>query len=183
MIVCAGNQEVFEFAKSVGIGLIDSTIGLTQVCLFDRPEYILFIGSAGSYGEHKIFDIVESRSSANIELGFFNDDCYTPIDNVSKSDNKFVKDTTIVNSSNYITTNEELSKQFKEYAIGIENMEFYALMQVAQKFQIPIGGVFVVTNHTNKNAHEDFLNNHKKAMEKLVDYLEKENIIKEQIKK
>lgn len=179
MIICAGNQEVFEFAKSVGVGLIDSAIGLTQICLFDRPEYILFVGSAGSYGEHEIFDIVESRSSANIELGFFNDDCYTPINNVLKSDSQLVKDQTIVNSSNYITTSETLSSNFKEYNIGIENMEFYALMQVAQKFQVPIAGVFIVTNYTNKDAHQDFMKNHKPAMEKLVAYLEEQKIIQE----
>jgi nucleoside phosphorylase len=179
MIVCAGNQEVFEFAKSIGVGLIDSTIGLTQACLFDRPEYILFIGSAGTYGEHNIFDIVESRSASNIELGFLNDDCYTPLNNVLKSDNQLVKNQTIVNSSNYITTNSNLSKEFKQYGIGIENMEFYALLQVAQRFQIPVGGIFIVTNKTDKNAHEDFMKNHKIAMEKLVDYLQSENIIQE----
>jgi nucleoside phosphorylase len=179
MIVCAGNQEVFEFAKSIGVGLIDSTIGLTQACLFDRPEYILFIGSAGTYGEHNIFDIVESRSASNIELGFLNDDCYTPLNNVLKSDNQLVKNQTIVNSSNYITTNSNLSKEFKQYGIGIENMEFYALLQVAQRFQIPVGGIFIVTNKTDKNAHEDFMKNHKIAMEKLVDYLQSEHIIQE----
>jgi nucleoside phosphorylase len=179
MIVCAGNQEVFEFAKSIGVGLIDSTIGLTQACLFDRPEYILFIGSAGTYGEHNIFDIVESRSASNIELGFLNDDCYTPLNNVLKSDNQLVKNQTIVNSSNYITTNSNFSKEFIQYGIGIENMEFYALLQVAQRFQIPVGGIFIVTNKTDKNAHEDFMKNHKIAMEKLVDYLQSENIIQE----
>lgn len=59
MIICAGNQEVFEFAQSVGVGLIDSAYGLTKLCLEEKPESLLFIGSAGSYGEYDIFDIVE----------------------------------------------------------------------------------------------------------------------------
>ena len=179
MIICAGNGEVFNFAKSVGVGLVHSAIGLTQICQFDRPDFILFIGSAGSYGKYKIFDIVESTSSSNIELGFFNNDCYTPLDNVIKSDSKLTKNQTIVNSSNYITTSKVLAKNFKQYGIGLENMEFFALMEVAKKFKIPIAGVFIVTNFADNNAHDDFTRNHKNAMEKLVNYLEVNKIIKE----
>lgn len=177
MIICAGRNETFPFATPMGVGLIESAINLTRLCLFDKPDYILFIGSAGSYGEHNVFDIVESRSSANIELSFLSDDSYTPLDNVLKSDNKLVRDMTIVNSSNYISTNENLCKNFKEYGIGIENMEFYSLLQVAREFDIDIAGIFVVTNYTNKDAHKDFIKNHKEAMDKLVNFLEEKNVI------
>ena len=177
MIVCAGRNEIFPFATPLGVGLIESTINLTRLCLFDKPDYILFVGSAGSYGEHNIFDIVESRSSSNIELSFLSGDSYTPLDNVLKSDNKLVSDQTIVNSSNYISTNETLSKEFKQYGIGIENMEFYSLLQVCKEFDIDIAGIFVITNYTNKDAHKDFIKNHKEAMDTLVKFLEEKNII------
>lgn len=178
MIICAGRNETFSFAKPMGVGLIESAINLTRQCLFDRPEFLLFVGSAGSYGEHEIFDIVESTSASNIELSFFNNDCYTPLDNVLHSDNNLVKNETIVNSSNYITTNKELSKNFKKYNIGIENMEFYSLLNVAKEFDINIAGIFIVTNYTDKNAHQDFMKNHKEAMAKLTQYLVDKNIIK-----
>lgn len=178
MIVCAGNNESFSFATSIGVGLIQSSINLTKICLFNRPEFILFIGSAGSYGEFKIFDIVESRSASNIELSFLDKSSYTPLDNVIKSENKFVKNETIVNSSNYISTNESLAKEFLDYEIGIENMEFFSVLSVAKEFDIPVAGIFVITNYTNMNAHKDFIKNHKEAMNKLVNYLENKNIIK-----
>ncbi len=177
MIICAGRNETFPFATPMGVGLIESAINLTRLCLFDKPDYLVFVGSAGSYGEHNIFDIVESSSASNIEIGFFSDDCYTPLDNVLKSDNKLLLNQTIVNSSNYITTNQKLSKGFKEYGIGIENMEFYSLLQVAKEFDIDIAGVFVVTNFTNKDAHKDFIQNHKEAMDKLVAHLETKKLI------
>ncbi len=177
MIVCAGRNEIFPFAIPMGVGMIESAINLTRLCLFDKPDFLLFIGSAGSYGEHDIFDIIESRSSSNIELSFLRDDSYTPLDNVLKSDNKLVNNKTIVNSSNYISTNKEICKDFKQYGIGIENMEFYSLVSVAKEFNIDIAGIFIVTNYTNKNAHQDFIKNHKEAMDKLVDYLEEKNII------
>ena len=46
-------------------------------------------------------------------------------------------------------------------------MEFFSVLKVAQEFNIPAGGVFCITNYTNKNAHEDFMKNHEKAKELL----------------
>jgi len=167
MIICAGNNETFDFAQPMGVGLIETAMNLTRLCLFDKPEFLLFIGSAGSYGKHNIFDIVESKTASNIELGFLNSDAYTPLDNVvsANTDNN-IKDV-IVNSSNYISTNQELTKKFLNFGVGIENMEFFSVLKIAQEFNVPAGGVFCITNYTNKNAHEDFLNNHEKAKELL----------------
>jgi len=178
MIICAGNNETFKFAKAMGVGLVESAINMTRQCLFDKPEYILFIGSAGSYGNHNIFDIIESNTAANLELSFLENNSYTPLDNVLKSENKLVQNQTIVNSSNYITTNFDLAKKFNDYNMGIENMEFFSLVQVAKEFNISIGGIFVVTNYTNENAHQDFMDNHIEAKEKLTKYLIEKNIIK-----
>ncbi|MFA5427268.1 MAG: purine-nucleoside phosphorylase [Sulfurimonas sp.] len=180
MILCAGNNETFEFATPIGVGLIESAMNLTRLCLFDKPEFLLFIGSAGSYGEHKIFDIVESKTASNVELAFLNNDAYTPLDNVISTNITNKKDV-IVNSSNYISTNEELTKKFLKLGIGIENMEFFAVLKIAQEFNIPAGGVFCITNYTNKNAHEDFLKNHDEAKRVLALHVKKR--IKELTKK
>ncbi len=177
MFVCAGNGEVFPFANSIGVGLVQSAIGLTELILKEKPKFILFIGSAGSYGEFDIFDIVESRSASNIELSFFEGNSYTPLDNLHKTNNNLIKNQTIVNSSNYITTNQVISKRFKEHGIGIENMEFFTVIEVAKRFNIDVGGIFIVTNQTNNNAHQDFLNNHSEAMRRLVAYLKTNNFI------
>ena len=49
LIVCAGKNEVFSFAKSIGVGLIEASVGLTRLCLEKKPEKIVFIGSCGLY--------------------------------------------------------------------------------------------------------------------------------------
>ena len=177
MIVSAGKNETFPFAVPIGVGLVESAMNLTRLCLFDKPDYILFIGSAGSYGQNKIFDIVESSNASNIELSFFRDDSYTPIDNVLKCEDPKFKSDTIVNSSNYISTNSKLAKEFENYGIGIENMEFYSVVKIAQEFEIDIKGIFIVTNYTDKNAHQYFISNHQEAMDKLVNYLVEKKII------
>ncbi len=170
MIICAGNNETFDFAQPMGVGLIETAMNLTRLCLFDKPEFLLFVGSAGSYGESKIFDIIESKTAANVELAFLSNDAYTPLDNVVSTNTEDKKDI-VVNSSNYISTNKELTSKFLKLGIGIENMEFYSVLRIAQEFDIPAGGIFCVTNYTDANAHEDFLKNHNNAKELLTQHV------------
>lgn len=173
MIICAGNNETFDFAQPTGVGLIETAMNLTRLCLFDKPEFLLFVGSAGSYGEHEIFDIIESKTASNIELAFLRNDAYTPLDNVVTTSTDNSKADVIINSSNYISTNAELTKRFLNFGVGCENMEFFAVLRVAQEFNIPAGGVFCITNYTDANAHEDFTKNHEKAKELLTLHVKK----------
>jgi len=171
MIVCAGNNETFAFAHPIGVGLVDSAINLTRLSLFDKPEFLIFVGSAGSYGEAKILDIKESLIASNIENSFWKNDSYTPIDNVIEAKRKEDENSIIVNSSNYITTNMDYSKYYLKHNIHLENMEFFSVMRVAGEFGIPALGIFVVTNYTDKDAHKDFMQNHQKAKKLLEEYI------------
>lgn len=177
MIVCAGNNETFDFATPIGVGLVDSAINLTRHCLVHKPEFLLFVGSAGSYGEYAVHDVVESKTAANIELGFLDQNAYTPIDNVVSAQTEAIKDV-IVNSSNYITTNGAAMEKFRALGIGIENMEFFSVMRVAQIFGIPAGGVFCITNYCDANAHRDFLANHGFAKVLLREHLKEKGVIR-----
>jgi nucleoside phosphorylase len=185
MILCAGNGETFPFALPIGVGMCESAVNLTRTVLMNVPEFLLFVGSAGSYGSYGIFDIVESKAASQIELSYLMKKSYTPLqNNVIVSDENVSRETplaklanadrpVIVNSSNYITTDPEWAGRFNRLGIGLENMEFYAVMQVAQQFNIPCGGVFVVTNYCDERAHEDFLAHHREAMARLTDHLKK----------
>ena len=170
MIICAGNNETFDFATPMGVGLIEMSMNLTRLCLFDKPEFLLFVGTAGSYGKHNILDIIESKTAANIELSFLQNKSYTPLDNVVSTQTENIKDV-IINSSNYISTDAELSNRFNQFGVELENMEFFAFLRIAQEFDIPAGGVFCITNFTNETAHDDFLKNHEAAMAQLSEYV------------
>ena len=170
MIYCAGESESFDFAKPIGIGMIDVSINLTQICIEKPPAFVLFVGTAGSYGEKNIFDIVESKTATNIENSFFDGGSYTPIDNViSTAEN--VSRETMINSSNYITTDVKCAKHYIVQNIHLENMEFFAVLKVAQNFGIPAAGIFIVTNYCDENAHETFKKNHAEAMARLITYM------------
>ena len=130
------------------------------------------MGTAGSYGKHNIFDIVESKTASNIELAFLEKKAYTPLDNVVSSNTEGTKDI-LVNSSNYISTDGELVKKFLNFGVEIENMEFFSVLRIAQEFDIPAGGVFCVTNYCDENAHADFLKNHERAKALLSEHVKK----------
>ena len=170
MFICAGNNETFDFAVPTGVGLIETAMNLTRLCLFDKPDFLLFVGTAGSYGEFELFDIIESKTAANIELSFLQKQAYTPLDNVESTD----ADRTgspVINSSNYITTDAALAGRLLKLGIGAENMEFYSVLRIAREFGIPAGGVFCITNFCNENAHSDFAANHERAKTLLSDFI------------
>ena len=113
MIVCAGNNEIFPFATPIGVGLCESAVNLTRFVLMNPPEFILFIGSAGSYGSYEPMEVVESKAASQIELSYLLKKSYTPLpSNVIVSDENVSRETplpqigqngrpSIVNSSNY----------------------------------------------------------------------------------
>ncbi len=170
MIICAGDIEQFDFATPVGVGLVNVSINLTRLCMISPPEFLLFVGTAGSYGKKKIFEIVESKTASNIENSFFTHNTYTPIDNlISTADD--VSRETIINSSNYITVDPAVAKYYLDKRIDLENMEFFSVMKTAETFGIPAGGIFIVTNYCDQNAHKTFLLNHNKAKEQLAQFV------------
>lgn len=173
MIISAGNEEIFDFATPIGVGLVESAMNLSRLALFEKPEFLLFIGSAGSYGKREIFEIVESRGATQIELSFWQNCSYTPIDNAIISEGLDIEHHCMVNSSNYITTCDRYSENFLKNGIEIENMEFFCVLSVAKEHSIPAGGIFVVTNHCNREAHREYMKNIPKAKDILQNYVKK----------
>ena len=139
------------------------------------PSEIIFVGSAGLYKEGEIFEIYESSIATNIEISSLGNKSYSPIE--SEIASIVPRGTCKVNSSNFITTDQNLSRKLFDRGYFLENMEFFAVLKVAQKFQIPAYGIFVATNFCDKNAHADFIKNHEQAKKELEKYLKQKEII------
>lgn len=188
MFICAGDSEQFAFAKSIGIGLVSSAIGLTRICLQYAPKELIFLGSAGCYNDKlSILSMAYSYSATQIELSFLDEHAYTPIYNSIKLEqNKNVSHETflknlhykvknlpqvVVNSSNYITNTDKYNAMMNHANITLENMEFFSVLRVAQYFEIPCIGIFCVSNFVSKNSHEEFIKNHTIVKAKLHDFV------------
>lgn len=172
MFVCAGNGEEFEFAVSIGVGLIESAINLARFCERERPDCLIFVGSAGSYDRGvELLELCISSEVTQIESSLLLGGSYTPIENricalsdVSHGTIQGIKALglreVVVNSSNYITTDTHHAQRMQEKGILLENMEFFSVLSVANTFRIPSIGVFCVSNYCHPKAHEEFVGNY-----------------------
>ncbi len=127
MIISAGRNEIFDFALPMGVGLVDMSINLTKFLCENRqslPSEIIFVGSAGLYKEGKILKIYESRSAANCEISALYELSYSPISyEIIARNSTNVSYETIINSSNFITTDKKSALKFFERGYFLENMK------------------------------------------------------------
>ena len=201
LIVCAGKNEIFSFAKSIGVGLVQASIGLTQLCLEKKPEKIVFIGTCGLYNKPlkndlnsgnftdkslmsekneseratNLLEIYETRHAFNIEASKLISSFYSPAEceiNLNVS-----YETKKCNSSNYICADERVAGKFASLGLELENMEAFAVLSVARHFKISATCFLCATNFCDKNAHEFFLKNHAQAKKNLENFLQEKNLI------
>lgn len=77
LIVCAGKNEDFSFAKSIGVGLVEASAGLCEL-LFkfnalgaraNKPDKIIFIGTCGLYqkGDKKGLNALNLNENGKIK--------------------------------------------------------------------------------------------------------------------
>lgn len=176
MFVCAGNGEEFEFARSIGVGLVESAITLSKLCMSEQVESLVFVGSAGSYDkEVDLLELFVSTQATQIESSLLVGESYTPLkqevkslENVSCETISKILDLNlpqaIVNSSNYICIDSAYALRMKERGILLENMEFFSVLSVARRFNISALGVFCVSNHCHSKAHKEFAENRLKVL-------------------
>ena len=187
LLVCAGKSESFEFAKSIGIGLIETAITLTNILTKksledDLPKQIIFVGTAGIYKKGEILEIYESSRASNLEISKLLNLSYSPLNlenplNVSRETSLTKSSNIVINSSNFITQDKNLAAKFYENGFDLENMEFYSILSVANFFKIKCKAVVSATNFCDENAHKMFIKNHAAAKEKLKIYIKEKGLI------
>ncbi|MGL2398348.1 purine-nucleoside phosphorylase [Helicobacter pylori] len=178
MLLCAGRNETLKGATPIGVGLIESAINLTRMCLKNPDtESLIFIGSAGSYNpEIELLSVFESVCGYQVEESFSHLNSYTPLDNSIQIETKeeALFERVCVNSSNYIHTSEMFAKKMAQKGVLLENMEFFSVLSVAKAFSLKAKGIFCVSNHVGLNAHKEFKENHakvKQILENIIDSL------------
>ncbi|ANV98160.1 purine-nucleoside phosphorylase [Helicobacter enhydrae] len=179
MFVCAGNGEEFEFAQSIGVGLVESAIHLSKLCTSQQIDGLIFLGSAGSYDQEiPLLELFVSTHATQIDSSFLRGESYTPIpqeiknlENVSYETIRAILSLNlpqaIVNSSNYISTDSVYASAMKERGILLENMEFFSVLAVARRLALPALGVFCVSNYCGSKAHQEFVSNRIEVIRRL----------------
>ncbi|NLK66096.1 MAG: purine-nucleoside phosphorylase [Campylobacteraceae bacterium] len=178
LIVCAGKIESFEFATPIGIGLIESAINLTNILAVSKQtnvSEVIFVGTGGLYRDGEILEIYESKLAVQHEISELENNSYSPI--FAEICPDVSRETSVINSSNFITTNKELANKFANLGYFLENMEFYSVYRTCQFFEIPCSAIICATNFCDENAHKEFIKNHNAAKEKLEIYLKSKGLI------
>ncbi len=169
MIICAGANESFNFAKSIGVGMIESAINLTKLCLEFKPKKLIFIGTCGIYHSGELLKIYRSSHAFNIEFSKLSANFYSPAVNEIKLN--VSQETYKINSSNYICQNKNAAREFSSLGLDFENMEAFSVLSVAKKMNIKAECILCATNFCDENAHEEFTKNHQRAKEKLENFV------------
>ena len=177
LLVCAGGNESFKNALGVGVGLINASINLSaylaRLQSYVMPSKIVFIGTCGLYDtKSELLSIIKSQNALNIEISALLDMSYSPLfslHDLPQNSCSLPRDS--INSSNYITKDENIALRFAKLGLVAENMEFYAICEVAKAYNLSCQGVLCATNYCDKNAHESFAKNHKKAKDILKNYI------------
>ncbi|EIP9898681.1 purine-nucleoside phosphorylase, partial [Campylobacter jejuni] len=113
MIICAGGNENFSFAKAIGIGLVESAFHLSQLCFKEKPSKLIFIGTCGLYDKGEILEIYRSSHAFNVEFSKISHAFYTPAKyEICLEKENVSRETIKINSSNYICQNSKAAKEF-----------------------------------------------------------------------
>ncbi|MEO1942440.1 MAG: hypothetical protein ABGW77_06065 [Campylobacterales bacterium] len=177
LLLSAGRSEIIPGTVPVGVGFLEA--GLQLARLLERGEWdeVLFLGTAGSYGKVPPFWLIESWVGVQWEVGWVEGKGYSPIElKVASPRPKsrlklppLPKVEGVLNSSHYITTDWRVGQKFlKLGAIG-ESMEHFGIIRVGTLTQIPVRGLYLVTNYTDSEAHLSYRRNLPKALEILTE--------------
>ena len=179
IILCSAIEDEMEelsehydsdrFIKvNLGVGLINAAANLKAVLAEhgDEIEEVVFMGTAGSYRKNlKIGDVVQVQKAHLHTLGKLLDVAYTP------TKVKPINLTTIT-SEKMITadcmsameiTNDDITaaKIYKNAGkeFLVENMELFAVAQIAEEHELRCRGILAVTNYCNIFADKEYEDN------------------------
>ncbi|NDJ27143.1 purine-nucleoside phosphorylase [Campylobacter sp. MIT 12-8780] len=191
MILCAGGNENFSFAKSIGIGLIEPCLKLPLLLQEFKPSKLVFIGTCGLYDEKdELLQIYQSQHAFNVEFSKLSNAFYSPAQceiswhkKLEKKESnetlaEFVSQETFKsNSSNYICADKKAAAEFLKLGLRLENMEIFSLLSVAKFYDIELSCFLCASNYCDEKAHQSFLAHHTKAKAKLEAFLQERNYI------
>ena len=158
-----------ENKLALGIGFLEASLKLERYFLDEKPEKVIFLGTAGAYDKNiELNQIIEIAEVKLLNSSSLFDEAYIPQD--YKTYKSAPKEKNICFSSLEITKSEKLSEKIlslESHTNVFENMELYGIAKVCQENNIPWQAFLAITNHTHEKGHEEWKANHLSLSEKL----------------
>jgi len=177
VFVCAGRTEVFEFAKSVGVGMVEAALGVAEILRESKFDEVVFVGTCGLYDKRdELLKIYEVFKVENLEMSGVLSLAYSPLFEMTEKIKSVIKTPNVsretFNSSNFITTDAKTAQKFSSFFVG-ENMELYGVKVACERAGVAWRGILCATNYCDQNAHKNYVKNIKEAKKRLEKYIER----------
>jgi nucleoside phosphorylase len=144
-----------------GVGLVDSTISLTEKVVKHKPKIIIQVGSCGNLSGCEVGSIIRSKSFRLFETGLKDKKVHIPDRmNIELSPTfqdhpwKNLKPAIVITSLGVSLFKHE---EFDEPSV--ETMESFGLAKVANIFSIPFISILGVTNHVGPEGSTEWRKN------------------------
>ena len=167
----------------VGIGAIDAAVGAAQAIAAARPERVIFVGTAGIYGQGKPARAALRTAVVASELfcassAVLRGDGYLPGPMVLRVETSRRlrpllaacagdgqgKDPLAVASPLAITRSAALGRRIAAATgAAVENLETFAVARAAEAAGVEFGAVLGIANRVGPNGHEEWLRHHREA--------------------
>ena len=140
----------------LGVGVVPAGIATAALLARERPDGVIFVGTAGAYGDIPIGTVVTARTvglvsgTATLGLGYV-PLAPPPLTTQLHADAPLVDVATLV----AITTDVALAARIG-VTWQIEHMEAYGVAAACAAAGVPFGAVFGVTNRVGPDAHAEW---------------------------
>ncbi len=156
-VVSAVREELGDLdGVPLGVGVVAASIATAALLARERLDGVIFVGTAGAYGDIPIGTVVTARTiglvsgTATLGLGYV-PLAPAPLETQLRADVRLVDVATLV----AITTDVGLAARIGA-TWQIEHMEAYGVAAACAAVGVPFGAVFGVTNRVGPGAHEEW---------------------------
>jgi hypothetical protein len=176
-LICGAFDGEIDLIKSqfpsntliTGVGLVDSTISLTERILTKKPNLIIQIGSCGNLYGCNVGTIIRSKKLHLFETGILDHKIHIPERmameiSFSYQNSIFEK---CLPAIVYTTLGVSLVQPNGFSEPSVETMESYGLARVANKFSIPFVSILGVTNQVGPDGSLEWKKNWKEIGHKV----------------
>jgi nucleoside phosphorylase len=148
-------------ARPAGVGLVEAGIGATRAIAEERPRAVIFVGTAGSYGEDAVGRVIVARRVKLVSTAAARAEGYLPsimpavLDTDAGLRRALRLPAADVACPLAITSRAAAARRLAAHSgCAVENLELFAVGRAAQG--LPFAAVLGISNRVGPRAHAEW---------------------------
>lgn len=148
----------------VGIGGIAAAAGATELILAAQPDWVVFVGTCGTYGEHELGNLLTPSEVYYWDPQIATGEAHLPAD--------LYPPIALLPWDGYPETvcfqTPHISLAAMD-AEGVEHLELYAVAYAAQRLNVQVTALLGVSNVVGPDGHKEWQQYHREVEQALVE--------------